>query len=215
MSSTSGPGRGAWRAGGRQRARRPRSPPIRPALTGQYLSGNARHRGAQGQRREGNGKKLTVVKATGNNLKDVTVDFPLGKFVCVTGVSGGGKSTLTIETLFKTAAMPAERRARDAGALRDDQGLRTSRQGDRHRPAPDRPHAAVEPRDLYRRLHPDPRLVRRPAGVKGARLQPGRFSFNVKGGRCEACQGDGVIKIEMHFLPDVYVTCETCKGQTL
>jgi excinuclease ABC subunit A len=89
---------------------------------------------------------------------------------------------------------------------------RTSRQGDRHRPAPIGRTPRSNPA-TYTGAFPDPRLVRRAAGIEGARLRAGRFSFNVKGGRCEACQGDGVIKIEMHFLPDVYVTCETCKGQ--
>jgi ABC-type Mn2+/Zn2+ transport system ATPase subunit len=153
-----------------------------------------------------------VVKATGNNLKDVTADFPLGKFVCVTGVSGGGKSTLTIETLFKTASMKLN--------------------GARQTPAPCETIKGLEHLDKV--IDIDQRPIGRtprsnPATYTGAftpirdwfaglpeakarGYKPGRFSFNVKGGRCEACQGDGVIKIEMHFLPDVYVTCETCKG---
>ena len=181
------------------------------SLTGQYLSGQ-REIAVPKTRRKGNGKKLTVVSATGNNLKDVTVDFPLGKFVCVTGVSGGGKSTLTIETLFKTAAMRLN--------------------GARETPAPCETIKGFEQLDKV--IDIDQRPIGRtprsnPATYTGAftpirdwfaglpeakarGYQPGRFSFNVKGGRCEACQGDGVIKIEMHFLPDVYVTCETCKG---
>ncbi|MCZ8151476.1 MAG: excinuclease ABC subunit UvrA [Rhodobacteraceae bacterium] len=181
------------------------------SLTGQYLSGQ-REIAVPKTRRSGNGKKLTVVGATGNNLKNVTIDFPLGKFVCVTGVSGGGKSTLTIETLFKTAAMRLN--------------------GARETPAPCETIKGFEHLDKV--IDIDQRPIGRtprsnPATYTGAftpirdwfaglpeskarGYQPGRFSFNVKGGRCEACQGDGVIKIEMHFLPDVYVTCETCKG---
>jgi excinuclease ABC subunit A len=163
-------------------------------------------------RRKGTKKKLTVVKATGNNLREVTADFPLGKFVCVTGVSGGGKSTLTIETLFKTASMRLN--------------------GARQTPAPCETIKGLEHLDKV--IDIDQRAIGRtprsnPATYTGAftpirdwfaglpeskarGYKPGRFSFNVKGGRCEACQGDGLIKIEMHFLPDVYVTCETCKG---
>ena len=181
------------------------------SLTGQYLSG-IRAIAVPKVRRSGSGKKLTVVGATGNNLKNVTADFPLGKFVCVTGVSGGGKSTLTIETLFKTAA----------GRLN----------GAHETPAPCETIKGFEHLDKV--IDIDQRAIGRtprsnPATYTGAFTPirdwfsglpeakargygPGRFSFNVKGGRCEACQGDGVIKIEMHFLPDVYVTCETCKG---
>ena len=182
------------------------------SLTGQYLSGR-REIAVPTERRKGNGKKLTVVKASGNNLKDVTAEFPLGRFVCVTGVSGGGKSTLTIETLFKTASMRLN--------------------GARQTPAPCETIKGLELLDKV--IDIDQRPIGRtprsnPATYTGAfgpirdwfaglpeaqarGYKPGRFSFNVKGGRCEACQGDGVIKIEMHFLPDVYVTCETCKGK--
>jgi excinuclease ABC subunit A len=182
------------------------------SLTGQYLSG-AREIAVPTKRREGKkGKSVKVVKATGNNLQNVTAEFPLGKFVCVTGVSGGGKSTLTIETLFKTASMRLN--------------------GARQTPAPCETIKGLEHLDKV--IDIDQRPIGRtprsnPATYTGAftpirdwfaglpesktrGYKPGRFSFNVKGGRCEACQGDGVIKIEMHFLPDVYVTCETCKG---
>jgi excinuclease ABC subunit A len=181
------------------------------SLTGQYLSG-ARQIAVPKNRRKGNGKKIRVVKATGNNLRDMTAEFPLGCFVCVTGVSGGGKSTLTIETLFKTAS------ARLNGA--------------RQTPAPCETIKGLEHLDKV--IDIDQRAIGRtprsnPATYTGAfgpirdwfaglpeakarGYKPGRFSFNVKGGRCEACQGDGVLKIEMNFLPDVYVTCETCKG---
>ena len=181
------------------------------SVTGQYLSGQ-REIAVPSERREGNGKSVTVVKATGNNLRKVTAEFPLGKFVCVSGVSGGGKSTLTIETLFKTASMKLN--------------------GARQTPAPCETIRGLEHLDKV--IDIDQRPIGRtprsnPATYTGAftpirdwfaglpeskarGYKPGRFSFNVKGGRCEACQGDGVIKIEMHFLPDVYVTCETCKG---
>ncbi|KEO60322.1 excinuclease ABC subunit UvrA [Thioclava indica] len=182
------------------------------SITGQYLSGT-REIAVPAKRRKGNKKKVTVVGACGNNLKDLTVDFPLGKFVCVTGVSGGGKSTLTIETLFKTASMRLN--------------------GARQTPAPCDTIKGLEHLDKV--IDIDQRAIGRtprsnPATYTGAftpirdwfaglpeakarGYKPGRFSFNVKGGRCEACQGDGVIKIEMHFLPDVYVECETCKGK--
>ena len=181
------------------------------SLTGQYLTG-AREIAIPAKRRKGNGKKIKVVKATGNNLKEVTAEFPLAKFVCVTGVSGGGKSTLTLETLFKTASMQLN--------------------GARQTPAPCETIKGLEHLDKV--IDIDQRPIGRtprsnPATYTGAftpirdwfaglpeaktrGYKPGRFSFNVKGGRCEACQGDGVIKIEMHFLPDVYVECETCKG---
>ncbi|UWR24909.1 excinuclease ABC subunit UvrA [Sulfitobacter sp. S223] len=182
------------------------------SVTGQYLTG-ARSIEVPDKRRKGNKKKIKVVKASGNNLHDITVDFPLAKFVCVTGVSGGGKSTLTIETLFKTASMNLN--------------------GARQTPAPCETIKGLEHLDKV--IDIDQRPIGRtprsnPATYTGAftpirdwfaglpeakarGYKPGRFSFNVKGGRCEACQGDGVIKIEMHFLPDVYVECETCKGK--
>lgn len=181
------------------------------SLTGQYLAGTRRIE-VPAHRREGNGKNLFVSKACGNNLKDVTAAFPLGKFVCVTGVSGGGKSTLTIETLYKTAAMRLNG-ARETPAPCDsikgfehlDKVIDIDQRpiGRTPRSNPATYTGAFTPiRDWFAGL-PE-------AQARG--YKPGRFSFNVKGGRCEACQGDGVIKIEMHFLPDVYVTCETCKG---
>jgi len=182
------------------------------SLTGQYLSGK-REISVPAVRRNGNGKAVTVVNAIGNNLQNVTVDFPLGKFVCVTGVSGGGKSTLTIETLFKTASMRLNG-AKQAPAPCDtikgleflDKVIDIDQRpiGRTPRSNPATYTGAFTPiRDWF-------------AGLPEAKTRgykPGRFSFNVKGGRCEACQGDGVIKIEMHFLPDVYVTCETCHGK--
>ncbi len=182
------------------------------SLTGQYLSGQRRIE-VPAHRREGNGKAIRVVKASGNNLHDVTVDFPLGKFVCVTGVSGGGKSTLTIETLFKTASMRLNGARQTPAPCETVQGLQHLDKvididqrpiGRTPRSNPATYTGAFGPiRDWFAGL-PE---------AKARGYKPGRFSFNVKGGRCEACQGDGVLKIEMNFLPDVYVTCETCKGK--
>ena len=182
------------------------------SITGQYLIGKRKIEVPE-KRRKGNGKKIEIINATGNNLKNVTVNFPLGQFICVTGVSGGGKSTLTIETLFKTASLRLN--------------------GARQTPAPCDEVKGLEVLDKI--IDIDQRAIGRtprsnPATYTGAftpirewfsglpeaksrGYKPGRFSFNVKGGRCEACRGDGLIKIEMHFLPDVYVTCESCKGK--
>ncbi|MDP3862304.1 MAG: excinuclease ABC subunit UvrA [Phaeovulum sp.] len=181
------------------------------SLTGQYLSGT-RAIAVPGARRAGTGRVVRVVGATGNNLKNVTAEFPLGKFVCVTGVSGGGKSTLTIETLFKTASMRLNGARQTPAPCETVQGLEHLDKvididqraiGRTPRSNPATYTGAFGPiRDWFAGL-PE-------AAARG--YKPGRFSFNVKGGRCEACQGDGVIKIEMHFLPDIYVTCETCKG---
>ena len=181
------------------------------SITGQYLTG-AREIAIPATRRKGNKKKIQVVKATGNNLQNVTVDFPLAKFVCVTGVSGGGKSTLTIETLFKTASMNLNGAKQTPAPCETIKGLEHLDKvididqrpiGRTPRSNPATYTGAFTPiRDWFAGL-PE---------AKARGYKPGRFSFNVKGGRCEACQGDGVIKIEMHFLPDVYVECETCKG---
>jgi excinuclease ABC subunit A len=182
------------------------------SITGQYLTGK-KFIPIRADRREGNGKKITIEEASGNNLQNITVDIPLGKFVCVTGVSGGGKSTLINETLYKTTSMR----------------LNNARQT----PAPCKGITGIEQLDKVINIDQSP-IGRTPrsnpatytgaftpirewfAGLPEAKsrgYKPGRFSFNVKGGRCEACQGDGLIKIEMHFLPDVYVTCESCGGK--
>ena len=144
---------------------------------------------------------------------DIDVEFPLGCFVAVTGVSGSGKSTLVNDILFHALMQKVYRSRTVPGRHKRHRGRRSARQGHQHRPVADRAHAPFEPRHLHRRVRQDPHAVRGDAGGEGARLPcPGRFSFNVKGGRCEACAGDGTIKIEMHFLPDVYVPCEVCKG---
>jgi excinuclease ABC subunit A len=184
------------------------------SLTAQYLSGR-KQIAIPSERRKGAGKdnRLRIVGAKGNNLKNVTVDIPLGTFTCVTGVSGGGKSTLVIETLYNALA----RKLHDARTHPADhdriEGLEfldkiididQSPIGRTPRSNPATYTGAFTPiRDWFAGL-PE-------AQARG--YKAGRFSFNVKGGRCEACEGDGVIKIEMHFLPDVYVQCDQCKGK--
>ena len=184
------------------------------SLTGKYLTGEREIELPPEGRRPVNRKKMLKISgATGNNLKAVTGEIPVGLFTCVTGVSGGGKSTFTIETLYKAAARRLHN-ASDAPAPFDRiEGLEhfdkvididQSPIGRTPRSNPATYTGAFGPiRDWYAGL---PESKARGYG-------PGRFSFNVKGGRCEACQGDGLIKIEMHFLPDVYVTCDVCKGK--
>ena len=183
------------------------------SLTGRYLSGDLGVPVPTTRRKAKKGKEITVVGARGNNLKDVSAAVPIGLFTCVTGVSGGGKSTFLIETLYRAAARRISN-ARDAPAEHDRvEGLEhldkvididQSPIGRTPRSNPATYTGAFTPiRDWFAGL-PE---------AKARGYQAGRFSFNVKGGRCEACQGDGVIKIEMHFLPDVYVTCDVCHGK--
>ncbi len=182
------------------------------SITGQYLTG-VREIAVPDSRRPIGKKRLKVIGARGNNLKNVTGEIPVGTFTCVTGVSGGGKSTFTIETLYKAAARRLNN-ASDAPAPHERiEGLEhfdkvididQSPIGRTPRSNPATYTGAFQPiRDWFAGL---PESKARGYG-------PGRFSFNVKGGRCEACQGDGVVKIEMHFLPDVYVTCDVCHGK--
>ncbi|SMF63891.1 Excinuclease ABC subunit A [Tistlia consotensis] len=183
------------------------------SLTGQYLTGFRRIEVPETRRRGHRKQKLVVRGATGHNLTGVDAEIPLGTFTCVTGVSGSGKSTLTIETLYKALARRLHN-AREVPAPHDSiEGIEfldkiididQSPIGRTPRSNPATYTGAFGPiRDWFAGL-PE-------ANQRG--YKPGRFSFNVKGGRCEACQGDGVIKIEMHFLPDVYVTCDVCKGK--
>ena len=183
------------------------------SLTGDYLTGRKSVDVPRTRRKPDPARKLKVVGARGNNLKNITAEIPLGLFTCITGVSGGGKSTLTVDTLYKAVARKLN------GAL--------------EHPAPHDRLEGLEHLDKVIDIDQSP-IGRTPrsnpatytgaftpirewfAGLPEAKARgyaPGRFSFNVKGGRCEACQGDGLIKIEMHFLPDVYVTCDVCKGR--
>ena len=183
------------------------------SLTGDYLSGRKRIPVPSLRRPVQAGRMLKVIGARGNNLKSITAAFPLGTFTCVTGVSGGGKSTLVVDTLYKAASrrlmgsgeVPApHERIEGLDQLDKIIDIDQSPIGRTPRSNPATYTDLFAPiRDWFAEL-PDARA----RGYK-----PGRFSFNVKGGRCEACQGDGLIKIEMHFLPDVFVTCDTCKGQ--
>jgi excinuclease ABC subunit A len=182
------------------------------SITGQYLTG-VRQIPSPARRRQKTDKALKVMGARANNLKNVTAEIPLGLFTSITGVSGGGKSTLLIDTLYKAVARRLSNAREYPGEHDRIEGLEhldkvididQSPIGRTPRSNPATYTGAFTPiREWYAGL-PE---------AKARGYQPGRFSFNVKGGRCEACQGDGVIKIEMHFLPDVYVTCDVCKGK--
>lgn len=182
------------------------------SITGQYLSGKRRVEVPQ-TRRKGNGKKLRIVGASQNNLKQVTVDIPLGKFVCVTGVSGSGKSSLVNEVLYKYLAAQLNGAKAHAGKCRAIRGLDALDKVI----AIDQSPIGRTPRSnpaTYTGVFTDIRNLY--AGTQDAKLRgygAGRFSFNTKGGRCEACEGDGILKIEMHFLPDLYVPCDVCHGK--
>ena len=185
----------------------------RNSLTADYLTGRKMIPVPKRRRQPQKARVLRLAGARGNNLKQVSVDIPLGLLTCVTGVSGGGKSTLVIETLYKAAARRLNGAMEHPAPFDRIEGLELldkvididqSPIGRTPRSNPATYTGAFTPiRDWFANL-PE---------AKARGYQPGRFSFNVKGGRCEACQGDGVTKIEMHFLPDVYVTCDVCKGK--
>lgn len=183
----------------------------RKSLTGQYLSGKKFIPVPQ-ERRGGNGKKITITGAAENNLKDITVDFPLGEFICVTGVSGSGKSTLVNMILKRVLAQKLNNNSAKPGKYKSISGVENIEkvinidQSPIGRTPRSNPATYTGVFDDIRELFAQTNQARMRGYTKG------RFSFNVKGGRCEACRGDGIIKIEMNFLPDVYVPCEVCHG---
>ena len=182
------------------------------SITGQYLSGKKQIRVPE-KRRKSNGRAIEVKGATEHNLKNINVKFPLGQFVCVTGVSGSGKSTLVNEILYKTIARELNGSNEKPGKCKEIKGIDNIDkiinidQSPIGRTPRSNPATYTGVFDFIRDIF---------AGTNEAKMRgydKGRFSFNVSGGRCEACNGDGVLKIEMHFLPDIYVPCEICKGQ--
>ena len=182
------------------------------SITGQYLSGR-KQIPVPKKRRKSNGKALEIKGASENNLKNINVKFPLGQFVCVTGVSGSGKSTLVNEILYKTVAKELNGSTEKPGKCKEIKGLHNIDkiinidQSPIGRTPRSNPATYTGAFDIIRDIF---------AGTNEAKMrgyEKGRFSFNVQGGRCEACNGDGILKIEMHFLPDIYVPCEVCKGK--
>jgi len=207
-----GPGAGRW--GGKIVAEGSVTSLIKEkdSITGKYLSGKEKIV-IPAERKEGNGKAIKVVKAKHHNLKNITVNFPLGNFTCVTGVSGSGKSSLVNDILYRSLAKTFYRSIDKAGEHQDIKGIENIDKvviidqtpiGRTPRSNPSTYTGVFNHiRDLF--------TITQEARMRG--YKPGRFSFNVKGGRCEACKGDGLVKIEMHFLPDVYVPCDVCKGK--
>lgn len=182
------------------------------SITGQYLSGKKEIQIPE-ITREGNGNFIEIVKANENNLKNINVKFPLGKFTCITGVSGSGKSTLINDILYKGIASKINKLRDRPGKHKEIKGIENidkiinMDQSPIGRTPRSNPATYTGVFDMIRDLFASTNEA------KARGYQKGRFSFNIKGGRCEACKGDGIIKIEMHFLPDVYVPCEVCKGE--
>lgn len=182
------------------------------SITGQYLSGRKKIP-VPDKRRDGNGKFLKVIGASEHNLKNIDVEIPLGKLICVTGVSGSGKSSLVNEIIYKHLACKLNRARIKSGSFAEMQGIENLDKVI----SIDQSPIGRTPRSnpaTYTGVFTDIReLFAKTADAKSRGYTSGRFSFNIKGGRCEACEGDGIIKIEMHFLPDIYAPCEVCKGK--
>ncbi len=182
------------------------------SLTGQYLSGRKQIEVPE-RRRTADRGALVVEGATANNLKDITASFPLGRLICVTGVSGSGKSSLVIETLYRGLSQHLYRTRTLAGPFRGFRGISQVDKVIHIDQAPIGRTPRSNPATYTGVFTPIRELFSRTPDARVRGYKPGRFSFNVRGGRCEACSGDGIIKIEMHFLPDVYVSCDVCHGR--
>lgn len=182
------------------------------SITGQYLSGKKKVE-VPTTRRKGNGKKLRIIGAEQNNLKKINVDIPLGEFVCVTGVSGSGKSSLINEILYKKLSVELNRAKHVAGKHREIKGIENLDKVIKIDQSPIGRTPRSNPATYTGVFNDIRELFASTQDAKVRGFTSSRFSFNVKGGRCESCQGDGIIKIEMHFLPDVYVSCDVCKGK--
>jgi len=181
------------------------------SITGLYLSGKKKIATPE-TRRKNSGKSLTVYQASSNNLKQIDVSFPLECFTCVTGVSGSGKSTLVLSTLYPVLANRINRSRKPVGSYEDIKGLEHLDKIVHIDQSPIGKTPRSNPGTYTQVFNHIRELFSKTRESKARGYKPGRFSFNVKGGRCEACSGDGIIKIEMHFLPDVYVVCDVCKG---
>jgi excinuclease ABC subunit A len=182
------------------------------SLTGQYLSGR-KCIAVPPSRRLNETPHLIIKDASANNLKNIDVQFPLGRFICVTGVSGSGKSTLVLETLYKALMQKLFRARVPAGAYAQILGIEHIDKVIHIDQSPIGRTPRSNPGTYTGAFTHIRKLFARTPEARMRGYKEGRFSFNVKGGRCEACQGDGIIKIEMHFLPDVYVTCDVCQGR--
>ncbi len=182
------------------------------SLTGDYLSGKKKIRIPE-NRRKGNGRYLKILKASSNNLMSIDVSFPLGTFTCVTGVSGSGKSTLVFSTLYRALASHLHNAKIPPGVHKGIKGIKFLDKVIHINQSPIGRTPRSNPATYTQVFTYIRELFSNTTEAKARGYKPGRFSFNVKGGRCEACRGDGILRIEMHFLPDVYVSCDVCHGK--
>ncbi len=183
------------------------------SLTGKFLSGKEVIEVPQTRQKNNKKSQIKIKGATGNNLKDVSVDIPIGVLTCVTGVSGSGKSTLINNTLYPAAAQKINRSRIECAPHKDITGLEQVDKIVDINQSPIGRTPRSNPATYTQLFTPIRELFAGTPEARARGYKPGRFSFNVKGGRCEACQGDGMIKVEMHFLPDIYVACDVCKGE--